>query len=237
MPIALKTFIIPSSLRDVHTITNHPQSISPPSPDPLPPSYHVVQAVDFGTLTSVEGTGTGVSVTGVIFDAGSGGQLTAHVGHFIVAVTTVTGQSAAVVVATTSRSPTSTASGHATSSSGHTSSGHGSGRVTVVVVAQLLLCGAAERRYRLTSAELVVPGSEAQLQAGPVTVEVKTSQPWRQVAAVGQDPEAVTVGVVGQAGLGPGIVVVVSRMQSGSKQAVVRAGSMGQWRIAGTVIV
>jgi hypothetical protein len=109
--------------------------------------------------------------------------------------------------------------------------------VTVVVVAQLLLYGAAERRYRLTSAEPVVPGPKAQLRAGPVTVEVETSQPRRQVAAVGQVPEAVTVGVVGQAGLGPGIVVVVNRMQSGSRQAVVRAGSMGQWRIAGTVMV
>jgi len=87
------------------------------------------------------------------------------------------------------------------------------------------------------SAEPVAPGLKAQLQAGPVTVEVKTSQPRRHVVAVGQDPEAVTVGVVGQAGLRPGIVVVVSRMQSGSRQAVVRAGSMGQWMIAGTVMV
>ena len=35
------------------------------------------------------------------------------------------------------------------------------------------------------------------------------------MAAVGQVAEAVMVGVVEQAGLGPGIVVVVNRMQSG----------------------
>lgn len=51
------------------------------------------------------------------------------------------------------------------------------------------------------------------------------SHPWRQ--AVGHGWKTVVVGVLGQDGFGPGMVVGFTRIHSGTMQAVLRGGQPG----------